>query len=567
MGPFAIKIKIATTQIEGASEYDAPSEIPKAASEYDAPKKEVSKVVSEYDAPTKAEEGKVAENSSEQTVSDGCYTYEGEDCYYTEPASGTRFLWNRIKNQWVNKETGEAREAGTQQQHQQQQTGHENYKYDGQTYYYIDRLSMIKYKWNLETNSWENAGEVEDDEGEESEEDENMTSEERKARQYRKRKAAPWFQAQAEKKIEKDPVTGKSTYTDQDGVVYELDPIKNAWFPKIDEEFMANYQINYGFTKDGVAEPTKPSEEETKPVPIVPVAEKKKKTESDKQAAWFQEEESKSTKVYVTNLPSSITEESFVEFMSKCGLVENDIRTKKPKVKLYKNEDGYYKGDGLCSYIKPESVQLALTILDGSELEGKTVSVTRAKFEMKGEYDPKLKPKKLTKKQMEKAKKAKERMFEWIPEKLKGERSKHEKTIVIKNMFTVEELDRDPGLILDYSNNIRSQCSKFGTVAKVTLYDKHPEGVCQVFFKEASEADMAVEMLNGRMFGLKVMDVKTWDGRTKYKIEESKEDEAARLAAWEKHLQEDEEEKEQKGGGSQVVEQKRPEEEAEKEGI
>ena len=27
-----------------------------------------------------------------------------------------------------------------------------------------------------------------------------------------------------------DPVTGVSTYTDpQDGVVYELDPIKNAW--------------------------------------------------------------------------------------------------------------------------------------------------------------------------------------------------------------------------------------------------------------------------------------------------------------------------------------------------
>ena len=43
----------------------------------------------------------------------------------------------------------------------------------------------------------------EDDEGEESEEEEGMSEEERKARQYRKRKAAPWFQAQTEKKIEK----------------------------------------------------------------------------------------------------------------------------------------------------------------------------------------------------------------------------------------------------------------------------------------------------------------------------------------------------------------------------
>merc|ERR550519_732221 len=177
-----------------------------------------------------------------------------------------------------------------------------------------------------------------------------MSEEERKARQYRKRKAAPWFQAQTEKKIEKDPVTGVSTYTDpQDGVVYELDPIKNAWFPKIDEEFMANYQINYGFTKDGVAEPTRPSEEEPKPAVVVPeVEKKKKKTEAEKEATWFEEEEAKSTKVYVSNLPSNITEESFVEFMSKCGLVEYDIRTKKPKVKVYKDENSVPKGDGLC---------------------------------------------------------------------------------------------------------------------------------------------------------------------------------------------------------------------------
>ena len=113
-------------------------------------------------------------------------------------------------------------------------------------------------------------------------------------------------------------------------------------FPKIDEEFMANYQINYGFTKDGVAEPTRPSEEEAKPtiVPELVDAKKKKKTEAEKEAAWFEEEESKSTKVYVSNLPSVITEESFVEFMSKCGMVEFDIRTKKPKVKIYRDEDG-----------------------------------------------------------------------------------------------------------------------------------------------------------------------------------------------------------------------------------
>ena len=60
------------------------------------------------------------------------------------------------------------------------------------------------------------------------------------------------------------------------------------------------------------------------------------------------------------------------------------MRNKKAKMKLYKDEKGVPKGDGLCSYIKPESVELALTILDGSDFKGNTVSVEKAKFEMKG---------------------------------------------------------------------------------------------------------------------------------------------------------------------------------------
>ena len=260
---------------------------------------------------------------------------------------------------------------------------------------------------------------------------------------------------------------------------YEFDKAKNAWVPKIDEDFMANYQLGYGFTAEGVPEPTKPQEEEKEKEVEAESAPKKAKVKGkEEKAEWFDEDQTKSTKVYVSNLPSSISEEDFVEFMSKCGMVEFDVRTKKPKVKLYKDGENQLKGDGLCSYIKPESVDLALTILDGSELEGKRISVQRAKFEMKGDYDPKLKPKKLSKKQIEKAKKQKERLFAWVPDKMRGERGKHEKVIVIKNMFDVADLDADPGLILDYSNNIRAQCSKFGGVVKVRVVHSHWSKYC-----------------------------------------------------------------------------------------
>ena len=61
---------------------------------------------------------------------------------------------------------------------------------------------------------------------------------------------------------------------------------------------------------------------------------------------------------------------------------------------------------------------------------------------MKGDtYDPKMKPKKLSKKEREKMLKQRERMFAWVPDKMKGERAKHDKVIVIKNLFDPQEFN------------------------------------------------------------------------------------------------------------------------------
>lgn len=82
--------------------------------------------------------------------------------------------------------------------------------------------------------------------------------------------------------------------------------------------------------------------------------------------------------------------------MTKCGIIMKDPRSGKPKIKLYRTETGDPKGDGTCCYVKMESVQLALQILDGWDLDGHKVHVERAKFELKGAFDPSKKKKKLT---------------------------------------------------------------------------------------------------------------------------------------------------------------------------
>ncbi|KAK9503318.1 hypothetical protein O3M35_011917 [Rhynocoris fuscipes] len=160
---------------------------------------------------------------------------------------------------------------------------------------------------------------------------------------------------------------------------------------------------------------------------------------------------------------------------------------------------------------------------------------------MKGSsYDPTLKPRKKRRKDKEKIKKMQEKLFDWRPDKLRGERAKHERIVIIKNLFDPSIFDNDVGLILEYQQDIRDECIKCGDVRKVTIYDRHPEGVAQVIFKEAEAADACVQLLNNRWFGQRRISAETWDGKTKYKIIETEEEKEARLKKWEKFLKDSE---------------------------
>lgn len=76
----------------------------------------------------------------------------------------------------------------------------------------------------------------------------------------------------------------------------------------------------------------------------------------------------KNTAVYVTELPDDITIDELAQHFSKCGIIMDEILTGKPRIKLYHNEEGKFKGDALVVYLREESVTLALSILDESEI-------------------------------------------------------------------------------------------------------------------------------------------------------------------------------------------------------
>jgi HIV Tat-specific factor 1 len=79
-----------------------------------------------------------------------------------------------------------------------------------------------------------------------------------------------------------------------------------------------------------------------------------------------------------------------VACFSKYGVLEEDDEGE-PKVKMYAAEDGSFNGEALVVYFKEDSVSLAVTILDESELRlgdpSSTMQVARADFTHKQSTD------------------------------------------------------------------------------------------------------------------------------------------------------------------------------------
>lgn len=425
---------------------------------------------------------------------------------------------------------------------------------------------------------------------------------------------------------EKEAATHGLTYTDTDGTVMEWDRDKRAYFPKIDSDFIAKYQMNYGAEFNTAApDQAPPGSDNTAPGGGNSNAQawydyynqqsaykssdnadrgtdgqdnkeytaadyhayysyyygedymkymnheedgedhketednedddakdkgdgkKRKKKGKDKgdlkrkappqpEPAWFDIDTEKSTHVYVSNLPVDMTEEDFRELMTKCGLVMFDPLTNKPKLKLYRNADGTLKGDGLCCYIKQESVDLAMKILDGSDIRGNTISIERAKFTLKGSFDPSKKKKKLGNKAKRRMKEKQAKLFDWRPDMAPGTRLRFERIVILKNMFDPNEFENEPTLINELREDVRAECTKFGEVRKVQVHDRHPEGVISVIFKTPEEADVCVAALQGRWFAKKQISAETYDGKTRYEVHETEAEKQERLRGWEKFL-------------------------------
>ncbi|EIN11981.1 hypothetical protein PUNSTDRAFT_63042 [Punctularia strigosozonata HHB-11173 SS5] len=334
-----------------------------------------------------------------------------------------------------------------------------------------------------------------------------------------------------------------------DGTEMEWDVGKNAWLPVLDDDVVKSQQAAYsvaGVDEEAPAAPVakrlnkkrkEPEDYTSATQSTDPVNIKKAKVKPPKAAG---ERKSKNTAVYVTQLPLDTTHDELIERFRKFGVLEEDDDGE-PKVKMYAKDDGTFSGEALVVYFKEESVTLAETMLDDAELRigdpSTRMKVAKADFGHKqGDDHAKADgeaaghaPRKTIdrKKATRRINNMKKKLEEWDdedafgPAKTEEDESKtinkNSRVVVLKYMFTLQELEEDPALLLDLKEDVREECETLGEVTNVVLYDKEPDGIMTVKFRDSISARACVLRMNGRFFAGRRIEASLYAGRQRFK--------------------------------------------------
>lgn len=204
--------------------------------------------------------------------------------------------------------------------------------------------------------------------------------------------------------------------------------------------------------------------------------------------------------VYVSKLPLDTDLTELKQIFSKYGIIAEDLLTGKPKIKLYTDEEGNFKGDALVVYLKPESVELSIQMLNGIKLrvKGDDISVQKAEFKEKtDEAENKGTKRQLSEEERQVIRKRLKQLNEKA-DNWNGDddtiNPKWLRTVVIKRAFTLEELKEDPLAKDDIKEDMKEGCQEIGPVEKVIVFDQEEEGVVMVRFLNSDSAARCIDV-------------------------------------------------------------------------
>jgi HIV Tat-specific factor 1 len=260
--------------------------------------------------------------------------------------------------------------------------------------------------------------------------------------------------------------------------------------------------------------------------------------------------QSHNTSIYVSNLPPNISKSDLVQYFSKCGLFKKDLLTLEEKIKIYVDDEGNPKGDALITFLNPASVELAIQLLDDTEIKpGYKIHVEEPNFQSSNtttssssnnntNTTKRIKTDKEKIDKVVKVRKMQERLALGWSDGIGPTKETALCIVVLKNLFDPNELAKlgEQG-VKELEQDIAAgleDCK--GEIKKVTVFTKHVDGVCLVRFVDPVDAEECVRIMRGRWFDGRKIDAALWDGITQYApavtsddVEERKQKEQQRL--------------------------------------
>ncbi|KAH8598733.1 hypothetical protein B0O99DRAFT_614046 [Bisporella sp. PMI_857] len=335
----------------------------------------------------------------------------------------------------------------------------------------------------------------------------------------------------ADDRISFSKLDNKFLLVQDDGTEFEFDSRISRWVPILDEQLLEEQQRAYKV--EGVEEDV----------------ENKKKRKPD----WVngQDEGGRSVKHKKTKAPPPPRANTAVyvasEFSRKCGMIAEEIDSGKPRIKLYTDEKGEFKGDALIVFFKAPSVDMAITLMDDTHFRmdstGKVgsgkmrvmvadQSYKKVKNDGNGEEGGQKERSKASMKDkqkiIKKTQKLDARLADWSDDEastVAETGSRWDKVVILKHMFTLEELQEDPAALLDIKDDIREECGKLGEVTNVVLFDLEEEGIVSVRFTNAQSANACVDLMNGRAFAGQKVEAYIATGKEQFRKSKKKADE------------------------------------------
>lgn len=247
------------------------------------------------------------------------------------------------------------------------------------------------------------------------------------------------------------------------------------------------------------------------------------------------------TSIYIAGIPKDACENDLASHFAKCGILQPNPDTGRPRIKIYLDASGNAKGDALVTYAMAPSVDNALSILDGVPLRAgeQGLKVERASFEHKeveGIGVDQVAKRRKEEMQSEEAKRRGLRRKALVTEALswadEGQESNFAHRIVIlKNVFDAANADYEI-----VRADMEEGCSACGTVQKVSVFERNEEGAVAIKFLNLEACVKCIEVMDGRWYDGRKLSAEFYDGTKNFQYKETAEERAMRESKWEEWL-------------------------------